>query len=139
MQDNVAHPWTADLQEHSIEASTCAYNLDTPYWFIHKNYICNIKRTPSIKIWCGYVYIPQGHPCFDKFYENIDVDIHGGLTFDGHKELNGIDYYVVGFDCAHVGDIIPENLVHFEDATYKDYNFIKQETINLAEQLWNKA
>ena len=138
MQDNVAYPWTDDLQEHSIEASTCDYNLDSPYWFIHKGYIYNIRRN-NFNVWLGYVYIPQGHPCFDKFCEDIDVQIHGGLTYSGLTKLNGIDYYIVGFDCAHYGDIIPEHDYIFEGSTYKDYNFVKQETIQLAEQLWSKA
>ena len=138
MQDNVAYPWTDDLQEHSIEASTCDYNLDSPYWFIHKGYIYNIRRN-NFNVWLGYVYIPQGHPCFDKFCEDIDVQIHGGLTYSGLTKLNGIDYYIVGFDCAHYDDIIPEHDYIFEGSTYKDYNFVKQETIQLAEQLWSKA
>ena len=29
----------------------------------------------------GYVLIPQGHPLHGKHYDEIDVDVHCGLTF----------------------------------------------------------
>ena len=30
---------------------------------------------------CGYTRIPPGHPWHGKDYDDIDVDVHGGLTF----------------------------------------------------------
>jgi len=148
MQANKEYPWTNDLLEHTIEKSQCGYDLESPYWFIHNNYICNIKRN-FLHVWVGYIYIPQGHPCFGKFYDDINVNVHGSLTFSLPKTLNGINYYVLGFDTGHYDDIIPDGYVN--DAwdndndndndnevikpTYKDYNFVKQETMNLADQL----
>jgi hypothetical protein len=63
----------------------------------------------------GYVLIPRGHPAHGMGYENIDVEIHGGLTF-AESEANckpllltaGVkfkgDRWVVGFDTAHHDD-----------------------------------
>lgn len=73
----------------------------------------------------GYVAIPTDHPCHGKDYDEIDVDVHGGLTFgerinilreeswpqndvemlnaDGYSDIPD-DYYVVGFDTLHAGD-----------------------------------
>lgn len=45
---------------------------------------------------CGYVTVPDGHPCAGKDYDELDVEVHGGLTF-GH----GAKF---GFDCAHFYD-----------------------------------
>ncbi len=45
---------------------------------------------------CGYVTVPDGHPCAGKYYDELDVDVHGGLTFG-----NGAKF---GFDCAHSYD-----------------------------------
>jgi hypothetical protein len=52
---------------------------------------------------CGYVRVPEGHPWYGKSYSDIDVDVHGGLTFSDFSETLG-DGFWVGFDCAHAGD-----------------------------------
>lgn len=76
----------------------------------------------------GYVAIPPSHPYYAKDYNDVPVEIHGGLTFgneiewfadltDAEKKdvtpinfdsLNEIpsDYYVFGFDTLHFGDTI---------------------------------
>ena len=45
---------------------------------------------------CGYVTVPDGHPCEGKDYDELDVEVHGGLTYG-----NGAKF---GFDCAHFYD-----------------------------------
>lgn len=50
---------------------------------------------------CGYVGIPVGHPWHGKGYDDIDADVHGGLTFANPGEG---DSHWLGFDCAHYGD-----------------------------------
>jgi hypothetical protein len=45
---------------------------------------------------CGYVTVPKGHPCAGKDYDELDVEVHGGLTYG-----NGAKF---GFDCAHLYD-----------------------------------
>lgn len=60
----------------------------------------------------GYVVIPKGHPTHGIDYDDIAVEVHGGLTFsalaDGlaWPEIKDIDKggWVVGFDTAHLGD-----------------------------------
>lgn len=55
--------------------------------------------------YCGYVAIPEG----DRFYE-IDeyselleeLSVHGGVSFVGY--LDGIDGFLIGFDCNHAYD-----------------------------------
>lgn len=44
----------------------------------------------------GYVQLPTGHPWEHLGYDDIDVAVHGGLTY---KEDRWI-----GFDTAHAGD-----------------------------------
>lgn len=63
-------------------------------------------------LWNGYVAIPKGHPAYGKDYDEIDVEIHGGLTFGNYSSkldnpsLPKFDeeHWVVGFDTAHAGD-----------------------------------
>ena len=50
---------------------------------------------------CGYVLVPDGHPDERKGYDDVDVDVHGGLTFRC-KAAGGGSWF--GFDCAHGGD-----------------------------------
>ena len=45
---------------------------------------------------CGYVTVPEGHPCADKDYNELRVDVHGGLTYGHNRKF--------GFDCAHWDD-----------------------------------
>ena len=47
---------------------------------------------------CGYVKLPEGHLCRDMDYDDIPIEVHGGLTY-GPSE-NGW----VGFDCGHCYD-----------------------------------
>lgn len=67
---------------------------------------------------CGYVRVPPGHPYYGKDYDNVDVDVHGGLTFaelepcTEHEDGQG---YWFGFDCAHFGDASYDRSMKLED------------------------
>lgn len=63
----------------------------------------------------GYVLIPEGHPLHGKHYDDIDVDVHGGLTFselvddeliEKWDKLTEADkgMWMIGFDTAHYRD-----------------------------------
>jgi hypothetical protein len=82
----------------------------------------------------GYIAVPPGHPWHGKDYDEIDCDVHGGLTFgefapqiygwdDSHKSIPE-NYYVLGFDTAHYGD----------NSETCDESFVLQEVENLKDQ-----
>ncbi len=60
----------------------------------------------------GYIVIPKDHPWYMKDYDEIDVDVHCGLTFGrlidkAEKDNPFYPYlgeYVIGFDTAHYQD-----------------------------------
>lgn len=62
----------------------------------------------------GYVIIPEGHKLNGVHYDNIDVDVHYGLTFsEPAKSLDWAEIsdedsggWIVGFDTLHYGDDI---------------------------------
>ncbi len=62
----------------------------------------------------GYVVIPKGHKLHGINYDDINVNVHGGLTFSKlASDLDWIeipedakDGWIVGFDTAHYGDNI---------------------------------
>lgn len=104
---------------------------------------CLIVRGP-MGAWCGYVGVPEGHPCFQLGYDQVhgynlesdnyegpcpDLSVHGGLTFadfcapDGKE--HGICHIVepgendrvwwLGFDCGHAFDLVPRMMQHERD------------------------
>jgi len=61
----------------------------------------------------GYVDMPRSHPMYGKHYDEINVDVHGGLTYA--EEVEGM--WRVGFDTAHLGDCLdnwPKRAVLYE-------------------------
>jgi len=77
--------------------------------------------------WCGYVGVPPTHPLHGKRYGEVDLEVHGGLTYSdachGHichtpKPGEGDDVWWFGFDCAHAFDLCPTI-----DAKMRDYIF----------------
>lgn len=50
---------------------------------------------------CGYVRVPSGHPWEGKDYNEIDANVHGGLTY-GDRDKDGS--WWIGFDCGHYCD-----------------------------------
>ncbi|MBO0887470.1 hypothetical protein J2P12_00055 [Candidatus Bathyarchaeota archaeon] len=67
---------------------------------------------------CGYVRVPPSHPAHGKNYDDVDVSVHGGLTFAElepcveHEDGQG---WWLGFDCAHSGDAMYDPSVKPED------------------------
>lgn len=111
---------------------------------------CMIRRG-GFGAWCGYVGVPPGHPLHGLGYSDVDVDVHGGLTYaapcDGNEET-GICHvpgpgepdpvWWFGFDCGHAFDLMPgmpADLAMIESAVYRDVNYVTAETERLAKQL----
>lgn len=106
---------------------------------------CLMIRRPDLLHWCGYVGVPRGHLIYKVHYDRVDAFVHGGLTF-GRMDRIKSGYYYVGFDCAHYNDYVPGYEALFSEiggppksyqsfAIYRDYNFVKNETQELANQL----
>lgn len=93
--------------------------------FRYKGYDCLIQRVDHRRAdnpkdylghLCGYVAIPPGHPYHGKSYDDMDIEVHGGLTY-GNKCQGKIchvpqpgesdDVFWIGFDMAHSDDLIP--------------------------------
>lgn len=81
---------------------------------------------------CGYVIIPTNHPFYGKDYSEINIDVHGGLTYSSDvKDFDTIlmDGWVFGFDCNHFSDT-PE---------VQNKEFTMSEVEKLAKQLITKG
>jgi len=122
---------------------------------VETDFDCLIVRHPHSGHLCGYVGVPETHPYFKKGYDEIGVEVHGGLTFANlcaphgkeeesvcHVPLPGRSDQVwwLGFDCAHAGDKSPIDKKYGFDyshvyQTYKTIDYVKEEIEKLALQL----
>lgn len=95
---------------------------------------CLIVRGPHGAL-CGYVGVAAGHPLHRKGYDDVDVSVHGGLSFaegcshgDESKSICHMpdpgepdDVHWFGFDCAHAGDWCPRPTGVPHSADYLKY------------------
>lgn len=119
---------------------------------------CLIVRGPFGGL-CGYVGVPPAHPAFEKPYSDMDVEVHGGLTYadfcqPGEAAEKGICHIVddgeddrvwwFGFDCGHYGDMMPghrRDLIaqmfdgHCRAGVYRTLAYVESNVRDLARQL----
>lgn len=99
-------------------------------------YKCKIFRNKHMKNLCGYVILTSDNKFYNVDYNDIPVNVHGGLTFSNFYDGE----YMIGFDCAHSGDLLPglsslvNSLLH-SDEVYRDMEYVKSECESLAEQI----
>ena len=105
---------------------------------------------------CGYVGLPKEHKYYEKSYREIDVYVHGGLTYDGYSDGKiGISegMWIIGFDCAHWDDgkdldlirelndeksaniIIELSRTYGDDSIVRNTDYVEGEIRSLIEQL----
>jgi hypothetical protein len=131
---------------------------DKMHWISEETgFDCLIVRN-CIGALCGYVGVPEGHPCFEMDYgltelEIDSIDIHGGLNFadfcqpedeDG-EELARVCHPIegaanelvwwLGFDCSHALDEIPAVPIPITGSAYRNFEFVQAEVERLAQQL----
>jgi hypothetical protein len=114
---------------------------------------CLIRRGPSGAL-CGFVGVPREHPAHGEDYNDVEVSVHGGLTFgsacrgsseNGHGICHVVepgepdDVWWFGFDCAHSGDLCPQYHGRYSKYdngdTYRDFAYVTAEVTSLAKQL----
>lgn len=121
----------------------------------HAGLLCVVVQGREGGNRCGYVRVPPTHPFYKTDYNDVDVKVHGGLTFAApelcQEHPDGIGWWF-GFDCAHFEDAFydPENLPQHEiefrnrhpEFSYLDarehfwsHTEVVAETEKLAEQL----
>ena len=81
----------------------------------------------------AYIRIPKGSEINKANYEDIDINVHGGLTYKG--KINDEGFLWIGWDYAHYGDY-RENISRFH---LEDGKSGKKWTINEIEQECFKA
>jgi hypothetical protein len=93
---------------------------------------CFFRRNNTLAL-CGYVVLTSDNKLFgldyDMIYSKIDVSVHGGLTYSDEGEGG----WVIGFDCAHAGDLCPA--FPYYDGVYRTKEFVITECEKLAEEV----
>lgn len=112
------------------------------YEWIDKDtgYRCRIIRPFDRSHLCGYVKLPGNYTREWINYDEIPVEVHGGVTFFG--PLSEIEDEIwVGFDCDHLHDLNPRDVLVYDfgsflpDDVYRDKEYVKNECKELARQL----
>lgn len=85
----MAHKLT-ELDPARILASGTHHGID---WHVASN---------NLGFRCGYARVPEGHPFFRKGWDDIGIDVHGGITYAEYGTEK--TEWWLGFDCAHNGD-----------------------------------
>ena len=92
-----------DLKEMKYSSERKIELLATGHFGEYEYFILNLGWHPT-----AYVRIPENHPLFGKFMDEVDLDVHGGVTYsDNHlyiSESEKIDGWFFGWDYAHYGD-----------------------------------
>jgi hypothetical protein len=118
--------------------------------------VCLAKRNSHYGNWCGYVGVAPGHQCHGKGYDDLDVEVHGGLTFAGgcdegppeqticHVPEPGAPDHLwwLGFDCHHAWDLAPGSNAYWRergkpDEHYRPLPYVKGQCAALAKQIVN--
>tara|TARA_R110000868_G_scaffold406520_1_gene687025 strand:- start:3367 stop:3768 length:402 start_codon:yes stop_codon:yes gene_type:complete len=105
--------------------------------FLHYAVECIVLRTTMGHL-CGYVKVPVGHPWHGQGYEEIDIGDycpHGGLTFSGSLIKGAPEEWWVGFDCAHLDDLIPTSTHYDREEVYRDIEYVTNQVKDLANEL----
>lgn len=86
-----SHLWDDDIEEYPPGS----------YPFMYKDYLCYARRNNNLA-WCGYCLLPDKHVAYNYDIFDLNLKIHGGITY-----TNGSGLF--GFDCMHDCDIAPRN------------------------------
>jgi hypothetical protein len=99
--------------------------------FDYKGFPCVVLFMP-MGYRCGYVGLPKSHRYYDKFYDKIPADCHGGLTYSRNSLFRNTDSdtWWIGFDCGHGCDGIDiettKKLYAEDDAAIKDVLWLEK-------------
>lgn len=142
--------WKNDIARDNIPTGVWSDEPDKAHWIDEATDLdCLIHRN-DLGTLCGYVGVTEGHPFFEKDYDNLydDITVHGGLTYSDkcqetgdeaigicHVPLPGRaeDVWWLGFDCGHAYDLTPS--WSMPGTTYRDFQYVKTEVESLAAQL----
>ena len=105
---------------------------------------CMIKRNGT-GAWCGYVGVDSSHSAFEVEYYDVNVTVHGDLTYSNHcagdichlHDGDEDETWWLGFDCCHSFDRSPLAFGSFSHGTYRTQQYVIDQVEQLAQSLKN--
>jgi len=77
--------------------------LDSGYCLGFFYYILSLGYHPT-----AYIKIPENHIAYKKHHDDVDIDVHGGLTYSRDylflENKQTIEGWFIGWDYGHCGD-----------------------------------
>lgn len=85
---------------------------------------------------CCYILLDKKNPFYYQHYDDIPLDVHGGLTYSSkeHYLIDNKGKWIIGWDYAHYGDKFGNRTWSCGDHTWKTKELIK-ECINAIDRL----
>jgi hypothetical protein len=126
--------WTNETHDRLPKEGPWADEPDKIQWLDWSTELDCLMVRNHLGSWCGYVGVPPGHRWHGVRYQDIDVEVHGGLTFSDrcqegapeemavcHVPLDGrpADVWWLGFDTGHFSDYQPI-VAEFERTHFAD-------------------
>lgn len=117
---------------------------DLKEWVV-RGYRCCAVRHPMLGCWLLYLGVPQGHPWYACGSDEIDADVHGGVSWTGRPiPLHPLAYdggrilWWVGADFGHLGDqcpmLVKKNPLLRAGSRYRTLAYVQHEAERLAHQ-----
>lgn len=80
---------------------------------------------------CAYVELPENHQFYEKFYDDIPIECHGGLTYSGRGLLPSEHPehkkgYWIGWDYAHYTDYTFYSSITFQGRTWSTEEILSE-------------
>jgi hypothetical protein len=103
---------------------------------LYVDYHLEINRT-VMGHYCAYVSLPNNHPDVGREYDDIDIAVHGGLTF-GDENKFGIDFAHLHDFVPHQGAMHPELFVDNHHIVWM-FDMVKAEGFRMIELFYGRA
>lgn len=104
---------------------TNEHRCDLLYSDVYKGYLYFIMDYGMYP--CCYIVLDKDNKYYSQDYNNIPLNVHGGLTFSS-SELHGImnkdDNWIIGWDYAHYTDRVGE--YYISGHTWKTTELIRE-------------
>lgn len=107
------------MKEMQYQADRNIELLDSGTYKNYNYYILSLGTHPT-----AYIEIPKDNKIYKKDYSEIDLYVHGGLTYSRNflwiSEEKKLEGWFIGWDYAHYGDYVGYELMFPENLRIKE-------------------
>ncbi len=120
----LSHPWHGKSYSEKVKAPKALMEREV-----------NINSIGAVNAFCASIHVDED---LQAAAICMLIDVHGGLTHSGEDwpaKREGMWWF--GFDCSHCDDLTPAMIQHYSnpDRPYRDFDYTKEQTEGLADQL----